>query len=467
MSRILRRPMFRGGRADSRGTGITSGLIDTSKPKRGLVDEPGGYAGISMSGLKNYANIFGGGGAGGTSGGQITNTARSSVSGRNPFKISGYTPKQFAPSSFREELRALSFPGLKTTGLMAAPFAPVAGLAYLNRPKNLEALQIMKDEPASTFDETGAFDFDDYTKRLVEAEKGDSEKISFTDALFMDPKTKTYPSIFGRTEDRDKLRKIEEEKQKADDAIVEDFEVSGEALPGTGGKDMDVVGRVLDVAEKRKDAGKILDDASILNKQNTANEELTLEEIKDTLGFKKAFRRDLGDTFGRAAAAFINAPSLREGAEKFFTAEAASGPGRAEKIETAAATFLLKDKQQTKQNKAMIDQLKAKIDYQIERGDEISIEKSILAATKGGTGSNKEIARGIQGGTSPTTGKKYKFAGVVDRKGLQEKIGTAEVGDTFIVQEKVKDPITGADTTARIIVEIQKDGSPKPIYNLG
>ena len=143
------------------------------------------------------------------------------------------------------------------------------------------------------------------------------------------------------------------------------------------------------------------------------------------------------------------------------------GSGRAEKIETAAATFLLKDKQQTKQNKAMIDQLKAKIDYQIERGDEISIEKSILAATKGGTGSNKEIARGIQGGTSPTTGEKYKFAGVVDREGLKKKIGTAQEGDTFIVQEKVKDSITGADTTARIIVEIQKDGSAKPIYNLG
>jgi len=115
----------------------------------------------------------------------------------------------------------------------------------------------------------------------------------------------------------------------------------------------------------------------------------------------------------------------------------------------------------------MIDQLKAKIDYQIERGDEISIEKSILAATKGGTGGNREVIRGIQGGTSPNTGKKYKFAGVVTRKGLEEKIGTAEFGDTFIVQDKVKDPITGKDATARIIVEIQKDGSAKPIYNLG
>jgi hypothetical protein len=42
MSKVLRRPLFRGGPVDPRGTGITSGL-DT--PKRGLVDGPGGYAG--------------------------------------------------------------------------------------------------------------------------------------------------------------------------------------------------------------------------------------------------------------------------------------------------------------------------------------------------------------------------------------------------------------------------------------
>ena len=454
MSRILRRPMFRGGRVDSRGTGITSGLADGGRV--GMFE--GGISTSMMEELTGGSNKV-------RSGSQIANAAK----GRIYSKAIGPTISAFQKRfpMLAASTAGFGLPSLSTIGGLTAPFAAVGGLAYLNRPKNLEALQIMKDEPASTFDETGAFDFDEYTKRLVEAEKGDSEKISFTDALFMDPKTKTYPKIFGRTEDRDKLRQIEEEKQKADDAIVEDFEVSGEALPGTGGKDMDVVGRVLDVAEKRKDAGKILDDASILNKQNTANEELTLEEIKDTLGFKKAFRRDLGDTFGRAAAAFIGAPSLSEGAQKFFEAESKTGPGRAEKIETAAATFLLKDKQQTKQNKAMIDQLKAKIDYQIERGDEISIEKSILAATKGGTGGNREVIRGIQGGTSPNTGKKYKFAGVVTRKGLEEKIGTAEFGDTFIVQDKVKDPITGKDATARIIVEIQKDGSAKPIYNLG
>jgi len=41
MSRILRRPMFRGGRVESRGTGITSGFV---KPKRGSVDESGRYS---------------------------------------------------------------------------------------------------------------------------------------------------------------------------------------------------------------------------------------------------------------------------------------------------------------------------------------------------------------------------------------------------------------------------------------
>ena len=55
MSRILRRPMFRGGSVSSDGVGITSGL-DT--PKRGLVDGPGGYAGDLDATLKQQKNIY-------------------------------------------------------------------------------------------------------------------------------------------------------------------------------------------------------------------------------------------------------------------------------------------------------------------------------------------------------------------------------------------------------------------------
>ena len=46
MSRILRRPMFRGGRVSSYGTGIASGMANGGMPpRRGLVIAPGGYAG--------------------------------------------------------------------------------------------------------------------------------------------------------------------------------------------------------------------------------------------------------------------------------------------------------------------------------------------------------------------------------------------------------------------------------------
>jgi len=49
--RVMKRPMFKMGGPTSGGTGITSGL---EKPKRGLVDEPGSYAGI-----KDFSNCSG------------------------------------------------------------------------------------------------------------------------------------------------------------------------------------------------------------------------------------------------------------------------------------------------------------------------------------------------------------------------------------------------------------------------
>ena len=63
MSKILRRPMFRGGgKVSSYGNGIASGLADGGMPgKRGLVDGPGGYAGEFKTGsqvVKEAPGIF-------------------------------------------------------------------------------------------------------------------------------------------------------------------------------------------------------------------------------------------------------------------------------------------------------------------------------------------------------------------------------------------------------------------------
>jgi len=51
MSKILRRPMFRGGgKVSSYGNGIATGLADGGMPdKRGLVDGPGGYGGLTLA----------------------------------------------------------------------------------------------------------------------------------------------------------------------------------------------------------------------------------------------------------------------------------------------------------------------------------------------------------------------------------------------------------------------------------
>jgi len=384
MSRILRRPMFRGGPVDSRGTGITANLGYNNGGRVGYKDRGFVVQPPSASGLFSIQDILKQTGAPMT-GKQILEFAKDKQLnlGRD-FKINPYSK-------------------------------------YI--PENVE-VQVGEDTVEKPFGE-------------IIREKGFQ--------FYEDPNEK-YPG-----------------SEDTQGSIGDKSKDGGREFSGN-------FGTTNEVAEKLKSKeikNNLLSDDTILNSQNTANEELTVEEVRDQLGYKKARSRDLGDMFGRGAAAFIGAESLSEGAKKFFEAESKSGPGRAEKIETAAATFMLKDKAQSKRDKANVELMKAKIDYQLERGDEISIEKSILAATKGGTGSNKEIARGIQGGTSPNTGKKYKFAGVVNREGLKKKIGTAEFGDTFIVEEKVKDSITGADTTARIIVEIQKDGSAKPIYNLG
>ena len=54
MSRILRRPMFRGGRVDSRGTGITSG--SWIQVKKVVVDEPGMFEGGESTSMMDMMN---------------------------------------------------------------------------------------------------------------------------------------------------------------------------------------------------------------------------------------------------------------------------------------------------------------------------------------------------------------------------------------------------------------------------
>jgi len=387
MSKILRRPMFRGGPVDSRGSGITSGL---DKPKRGLVNEPGGYAGekSGMDFLKSALNKY-------VLGERFTN------------------PNYVSPMKFQSG----------------------TGFGFMT-PSN-------------------------QSKGLTKIGEGISKRNPRMDELGIDilAKPVTYGKGMEKFIDESDIEVGEgdlnlSDKEKSE---LKDFYKT----TGTEGN-LDYKGGEPDKIEIKNN---LLSNDTILNKQNTANEELTIEEVRDQLGYKKAFRRDLGDTFGRGAAAFIGAESLTEGAKKFFELENKAGPGRAEKIETAAATFMLKDKAQSKRDKANIELMKSKIDYQIEAGENISLPKALLAANKSGMLNNKELSVGIQSATSPTTGENFNFKKVVTLEEFKT-LKDLKPGDTFVVTAKTKDSATGADKITKSIIEIDLQGNPQRIYNI-
>jgi len=381
MSRILRRPMFRGGPVDSRGTGITANL--------------------------GYNN-----------------------GGRVGYKERGFVVQPPSASGLFSIQDILKQVGAPMTGQQIFDYATEKGINLGNKKLNEYSLFIPETVEVAVGE-------DIIEKPYSEILRSEGPQV------YQDPNEE----YLGKGDDQGSIG------DKSNDGARE-FSSN--------------FGTTNEVANKLKSnevKDNLLSDDTILNKQNTANEELTLEEIRDTLGYKKAFRRDLGDTFGRGAAAFIGAESLTEGAKKFFELENQAGPGRAEKIETAAATFMLKDKAQTKRDKANIALMKSKIDYQIEAGEDISLPKALLAANKSGMLNNKELSVGIQSATSPTTGKNFNFKKVVTLEEFKN-IKDAKPGDTFVVKTTVKDSTTGTEKILKSIIEIDLDGTPQKIYNI-
>ena len=130
--------MFRGGKVDSRGTGITSGL------------SYGGRVGLQGGGMP-------------PTGGVVTGRALMNVpqppkysrpigppsgSLRGPILETFTRGKPFKFPMLSSQARAamgLGFPSLSTLGLMSLPFAPTAAMAAMNMPKTDAALKFMKE----------------------------------------------------------------------------------------------------------------------------------------------------------------------------------------------------------------------------------------------------------------------------------------------------------------------------------
>ena len=200
MSRILNRPMFRGGgKVSSYGNGIATGLADGGRVNL----DGGGFLGPDGNPFTYNKGAQG-----------PQRPVNNPVSTRKPsFKISGYPNRGYLPSigGARGELAALRGLSAGTAGYLGlGAFGGPTALAYLNRAKTDEGLKVMRNEPSETFDETGAFDFEDYSKRLTDADELGNE-ISFMDNIFLNPESGTYPKFIGRAGDTEKFREIENE----------------------------------------------------------------------------------------------------------------------------------------------------------------------------------------------------------------------------------------------------------------
>ena len=390
MSRILRRPMFRGGRVDSRGTGITSGLADGGR----VGYNQGNLVAPLYSAVPNYK-----------SGAQIKSEAPGifGLKFKTPF-LSMKTPEN-------------RFGGSLNFGQSPKDFAEALseGSAYR------EYLKPKEEEFETEVTESGDIKF-----KLDK--DGNKIPIDTTDLSLKE------------TIEKKRIEDITDKDPQGADLV--DVGLSKKSdLPGT-----DIVSER--AASKKIKKGEGLEgvgtgDESDLDKLGRNTEESTEFTVKDyikMLGGDKARRRDLSDMLASASAAFLGTGSVKEGLAEFMAKQAASGPSRLEKIEQAAATLDIKDKIASKRAKEALNQtLAAKafgIDYAIDaqKAAENVSDMSFINAAKYVA---KDVYKGNKRMTSPaviadTIRLKYQAPVTKITKEL-DQIDTTTLKDGFTV----------------------------------
>jgi len=384
MSRILRRPMFRGGPVDSRGTGITSGL---DKPKRGLVNEPGGYAGESKSGaeiLRDAPGIFG-------------------LKFNNPFLKINTPEVRIGKPNFN----------LGNFGISPSESASAMGKPIITETEEFETEIMPNGDVKFKLNEKG---------NKIPIPKIDSSNLSVAEKI--------------------SIAKDAERDQQGKDLV--DLGLS-EKVSGSSGTN------ILDERNKKINNKKNKDD-KIIDLSNTegtgGNEEesteLTVKDYVKMLGGDKARRRDTSDLLAKASAAFLGTGDVKEGFSEFMNQVAASGPGRLEKIEQAAASLDIKDKIASKRADEQLKMLLGRDDYQAMLKLRLS-DPSLQSFETNLVDTAKSL------------GKSYKNMGVIGNT-INKKYGSGSFGgevsdDTNYVEGKyyIQDTGTGEKIVFKIV----------------
>jgi len=336
MSRILRRPMFRGGPVDSRGTGITSGL--------GY--KKGGRVGYNVAGLvspemaSEMANI--------NTGGQRTGA---SFLKRAVNKLKGipYAGRLIPKFSTMAAAGTASVPYLAA----AAPVAAVGGLAYMNRPKTVEALQYMKQmNQSGVFDETDPDGFAQYSE--VFEELNDVSKY-----------TPLKESEIGLSSSQEEIAKDIVDRDMAEFEEMTKGDLTANVRPGET-----AVEAVFREGEEKARTRDAIENPPEPTKEDIQSQlEKDKELFKELLGADKARGRDIGDMLASASASFLGTGQVKEGFAEFMANQARSGPSRIEKINQTAAGLAINDYIAGRKSKRDLETILAKtkfgVDYSI------------------------------------------------------------------------------------------------------
>ena len=381
MSRILNRPMFRGGgKVSSYGKGIASGL--TRKPKRGLVDEPGGYAGISMSGLSNYNEIFNNAK---NTGANVVQAAKDKVSQGTSKTKNLYNKsknflksKNFSEKGLKKGIEKYGKKGLKIGSNLAkgigsrfpmASYLTKGAAPYYAMYKASEVTPVDKKYDISRSENLFApfYGVETMNKKF----KRNAEQASNPNNFF-----RYDPSIYGPRKDHPdydptkiKYNPFSDDKGAADTPIR--YNKDGEIIRYNDGEGL--FGKTASVDQQEKtDTPPFVPPPPLPDEPVplTMKEQVAKDKalFADLLGEGEARGKDVSDMLLRFAGS--GGDTVGEKFQQYIGAEAMAGPSRTEKINQAAASLAINDyiagKRSKENMEMMLKKTEKQVDYTIE-----------------------------------------------------------------------------------------------------
>jgi len=346
MSRILRRPMFRGGGAvDSYGKGITAPLVP-------------GYMG------------------GGQIGGGII-YGKPMADGRFGFQ----KPVMFNAAELTMPMGTNVTSGLELLAKNKALQDGNVPMIPVNVAKNNTSVAGVVDdkeeskpiETTSFEDQIGIFPEDEDLLTTTTTNEAGEQVYNFEPEMSLEAKAKL--NLISATEYADLKKKEDAAKlQKRLDA-----EGAG-AVPGKGGG-ADLMEESTAIEDPKLPGEKELEEGTQISAKDAIAENQKL--FAELLGADKARGQDIGDMLLRFSGSGGN--TLGEKFQNYTRAESAAGPSRSEKIKQTAAGLAINDYVAGKRSKEQIEALKTKIDYtqgvkdasvQLSASDDLSLAKA-------------------------------------------------------------------------------------------